>query len=88
VMTLLSIPPMSRIIMNLPGTACEFLPVAVKHLKPGGILHYYQFSRDFDNPIAKVKKSAYPRQIEILGKRKGKSRSPGVWHVGIDVKIN
>jgi tRNA (guanine37-N1)-methyltransferase len=77
-----------RIIMNLPGTACEFLPVAVKHLKPGGILHYYQFSRDFDNPIEKVKKAAYPRQIEVLGKRKVKSRSPGVWHVGIDVKIN
>jgi tRNA (guanine37-N1)-methyltransferase len=77
-----------RIIMNLPGTACEFLSVAVDHLKPGGILHYYQFSRDFDNPIEKVKDAAYPRQIEVLGKRKVKSRSPGVWHVGIDVKIN
>jgi tRNA (guanine37-N1)-methyltransferase len=35
-----------------------------------------------------VKNAAYPRQIEVLDKRKVKSRSPGVWHVGIDVKIN
>jgi tRNA (guanine37-N1)-methyltransferase len=76
-----------RIIMNLPGTASEFLPLAVKHLKPGGILHYYQFSHDFEDPIEKVKNAAYPRNIEVLGKRKVKSISPGVWHMGIDVKI-
>ncbi|MCC7551687.1 MAG: class I SAM-dependent methyltransferase family protein [Methanobacterium sp.] len=76
-----------RIIMNLPGTACEFLPVAVEHLKPGGTLHYYQFSRDFEDPVKRVKKAAYPRQVEILDMRKVKSRSPGVWHVAIDAKI-
>jgi tRNA (guanine37-N1)-methyltransferase len=77
-----------RIIMNLPGTACEFLPVAVKHLKPGGTLNYYQFSRDFEDPIKRVKKAAYPRQVEVLGMRKVKSRSPKVWHVAIDARIN
>jgi len=76
-----------RIIMNLPGTASEFLSVAVEHLKSGGILNYYQFSRDFEDPIKMVEEVAYPRQVEVLGKRKVKSRSPGVWHVAIDARI-
>jgi len=80
-------PEMDRINMNLPGTAYEFLPLAVEHLKPGGTLHYYQFSRDFEDPIKRVKKVAYPRHVEILDKRKVKSRSPGVWHVAIDARI-
>ena len=76
-----------RIIMNLPGTACEFLPVAVEHLKPGGTLNYYQFSQDFEDPVERVKKAAYPRQVKVLGMRKVKSRSPKVWHVAIDACI-
>nr|WP_319374549.1 class I SAM-dependent methyltransferase family protein [uncultured Methanobacterium sp.] len=77
-----------RIIMNLPGTACEFLPVAVEHLKPSGTLNYYQFSRDFEDPVERVKTAAYPRQVEVLDRRKVKSRSPGVWHMAIDARIN
>ncbi len=76
-----------RIIMNLPGTAHEFLPIAVEHLKPGGTLHYYQFSRDFEDAANKVENAAQPRKVEFLDKRKVKSRSPGVWHVAIDAKI-
>ncbi|PKL74015.1 MAG: class I SAM-dependent methyltransferase family protein [Methanobacteriales archaeon HGW-Methanobacteriales-2] len=76
-----------RIIMNLPGTASKFLQVAVEHLKPGGVLNYYQFSRDYEDPIKRVEEAAYPRQVEVLGKRKVKSRSPGVWHVAIDARI-
>jgi tRNA (guanine37-N1)-methyltransferase len=76
-----------RIIMNLPETAHKFLPTAVEHLKPGGTLHYYQFSRDLEDPIKQVKATAYPRSLEILSRRKVKSRSPGVWHVAVDVKI-
>ncbi len=35
---------MSRIIMNLPERALEFLPQAIRALKPeGGIIHLYQF---------------------------------------------
>lgn len=77
-----------RIIMNLPGTACEFLPAAVEHLKPGGILNYYQFSRDYEEPVKRIEDAAHPRQVEVVGKRKVKSRSPGVWHVAIDARIN
>lgn len=76
-----------RIIMNLPGSSWEFLPLSLKYLKPGGVLHYYQFSRDFDEPVERVKKAAQLRQVKILDKRRVKSRSPGVWHVGIDFII-
>ncbi len=76
-----------RIIMNLPGTACEFLGTAVESLKPGGILHYYEFASDFERPVERIIKAAGHREVKILNKRKVKSRSPGVWHVGIDAVI-
>ena len=76
-----------RIIMNLPGTAWQFLPQAVKALKPGGTLHYYEFASDYDTPIERIIETAYPRKVEVLGKRKVKSKSPGVWHMGIDARI-
>ncbi|OEC87216.1 MULTISPECIES: class I SAM-dependent methyltransferase [Methanobacterium] len=76
-----------RIIMNLPGSAYEFLDTAVQHIKPGGIIHYYEFSESFEKPIARLKEAAYPRKVEILDKRKVRSRSPGKWHMGIDVRV-
>ncbi|MGB9938061.1 MAG: class I SAM-dependent methyltransferase [Methanobacterium sp.] len=76
-----------RIIMNLPGTAYEFLDSAMKSVKDGGIIHYYEFSEDFEKPIERLKKAAYPRYVEILNKRKVRSRSPGKWHIGIDAKV-
>ena len=76
-----------RIIMNLPGSAYEFLDTAVQHIKPGGIIHYYEFSEGFEKPVERLEEAAYPRKVEILDKRKVRSRSPGKWHMGIDAKI-
>lgn len=76
-----------RIIMNLPGTAWQFLHHAVNSLKAGGVLHYYEFASNYEKPIERIIETAYPRKVEILGKRKVKSKSPGVWHIGIDVRI-
>jgi tRNA (guanine37-N1)-methyltransferase len=76
-----------RIIMNLPGTAYLFLESAIKSLKKGGVLHYYEFSRDFDKPIKRVRKAAGSREVKVLDKRRVKSRSPGVWHIGLDAMI-
>lgn len=76
-----------RIIMNLPGTAYEFLDSAINSIKEGGIIHYYEFAEDFKKPIERLEKAAYPRKIEVLNKRKVRSRSPGKWHMGIDVRI-
>lgn len=76
-----------RIIMNLPGSARDFIEVAIKHLKPGGVLHYYQFSRDYEDPVKRIKKAARHLSVEILDKRKVKSTKPGEWHVAVDVRI-
>ncbi|MDP3066835.1 MAG: class I SAM-dependent methyltransferase family protein [Methanobacteriaceae archaeon] len=76
-----------RIIMNLPGSALEFLPLALEHLKAGGVVHYYQFSRDLDDPVQNIKMAAKNRRVKILDRRKVKSTKPGEWHVAVDVRI-
>ena len=76
-----------RIIMNLPGTACDFLKTAISSLKSGGILHYYEFASDYKVPVERIVETANPRNVEILNVRKVKSRSPGVWHMAVDAKI-
>lgn len=76
-----------RIIMNLPGLALEFLPLALEHLKPGGVVHYYQFSQDTDEPVHNIQKVANKLPVEILGIRKVKSTKPGEWHVAVDARI-
>ncbi len=77
-----------RIIMNLPGTACKYLEDAIKCLKKGGILHYYEFASDYKIPIERIKKTSHGRRVTILDARKVKSSSPGKWHMGIDAEIN
>lgn len=76
-----------RIIMNLPGTAWNFLDTAIKSLKHGGVIHYYEFASEFQKPIERIIETAYPRNVEILNSRKVKSKSPGMWHIGIDARI-
>jgi tRNA (guanine37-N1)-methyltransferase len=76
-----------RIIMNLPETALNFLPLAINQLKNGGMVHYYEFSRSLDQSVENVRKAANPFSVKILGKRIVKSRSPGVWQVGVDARI-
>lgn len=77
-----------RIIMNLPGTAYKYLEQAIDSIKCGGVIHYYEFSADFNTPIERIKKSAGTREVTILDKRKVKSSSPGKWHMGIDAVID
>jgi tRNA (guanine37-N1)-methyltransferase len=76
-----------RIIMNLPGTAWNYLDTAIKSLKHGGVVHYYEFASEYQIPIERIIETAYPRKVEILNSRKVKSKSPGVWHMGIDARI-
>ena len=81
------LPLADRILMNLPGTAKNFLDIAIEHLKPGGILNYYEFSPDYETVIKRVEDTASPRKVEVIDIRKVKSQSPGVWHMGLSIKI-
>lgn len=76
-----------RIIMNLPGMACEYLDIAVKSLKKGGVIHYYEFSPDWEMPVERIIKAAGSRRVSILDRRRVKSSSPGRWHMAIDAVI-
>jgi len=78
-----------RIIMNLPGTAKEFLELAISLINNDGIIHYYEFSDDYDLAIERIKKVAknYDKNVEVLATRKVKSSSPGQWHIVVDAKI-
>ena len=82
-----TLPKADRIIMNLPGTAKEFLPLAVEHLNNGGILNYYEFANNENVVIEHVNEVANSRKTEVLDIRKVKSQSPKVWHIGLDMKI-
>lgn len=84
---IVDLPPADRILMNLPGTAKDFLDVAIEHLKCGGTLNYYEFSSDYESVLKRVEDIAYPRKTEVLDIRKVKSQSPGVWHVGLSIKV-
>lgn len=76
-----------RIIMNLPESAHKFLETASTSLKNGGILNYYQFAHNFEEAVEELEKGVYPRKVKILAKRKVKSKSPGVLHMGIDAVL-
>ncbi|MDR3292224.1 MAG: class I SAM-dependent methyltransferase family protein [Methanobrevibacter sp.] len=79
----------NRIIMNLPQTAYKFLDLAISLIKNNGIIHYYEFDNDYEIMIDRIKEIAinHNKKIEVLNKRKVKSKSPGIWHIGVDVKI-
>ncbi|MDR0911116.1 MAG: class I SAM-dependent methyltransferase family protein, partial [Methanobrevibacter sp.] len=79
-----------RIIMNLPGTASNFLDLAISLINENGIIHYYEFNDNYEEGIKKIKSIAkkYKRDIEVINTRKVKSSRPGEWHIAIDVKIH
>ncbi|MFN3528030.1 MAG: class I SAM-dependent methyltransferase [Candidatus Altarchaeaceae archaeon] len=78
-----------RIIMPLPKDAGNFLDVALKAIKKGGIIHYYGFSDDpkkFANEVKNtVKNLNY--EIEILNAVKCGSYSPRVYRICVDFKV-
>lgn len=78
-----------RIIMNLPGLACEFLDLAMELIADNGIINYYEFSDSYGQGIERLQEAAKKenKKVEILNTRKVKSSSPGMWHVAIDAKV-
>lgn len=76
-----------RVIMNLPGLAWNFLDTALEALKYGGLLHYYEFASDYQQPIQRIKKAAQGREVKILSAKKVKSSKPGEWQMVVDAQI-
>ncbi len=83
--------PADRIIMNLPHDARGFLAEAIRALKPGGIIHFYEIMEEADleknvNALA----DAAVREGRVLketARRKVKSYSPTMNFYAFDLQV-
>ncbi len=82
-----------RVIMNLPEKAIEYLDVACKLIKPGGVVHYYAFAggeEPIEEAVNKVKEalSSYWRgTFSIINWRMIRAIAPKKWQVVLDIKF-
>lgn len=81
-----------RIVMPLPKGAADFLDVAVKFVKPGGMIHFYQFLQeaDFFKPAEELVTKAAERagrDAEIIHSAKCGKVAPGRYRIVVDAKI-
>jgi tRNA (guanine37-N1)-methyltransferase len=77
-----------RVIMNLPKTSLNFLPSALKALKPkGGIIHYYTFKFSKQEVIAEVSTRLKFKKHKILAIRNVKPYAPREYCFCADIKI-
>jgi len=80
-----------RIIMNLPHDADKFLPDAIRSLKPGGVIHYYEIMEEprvhqrLDEISAIALREG--RVARELGRRKVKSYSPTLNFYAFDLQF-
>lgn len=84
----------SRVIMNLPSAAKEYVDAACKALHPkGGILHYYTFAEGLDyeekavNELEEALASHYWRMVEKIGVRAVRGVAPLHWQVVVDARV-
>ena len=80
-----------RIAMPLPKTSEEFLPLALRHIKPGGTIHFYTFlgEKEIVSEQKKIKQicAASKKKCRILKCAHVGQHSPRVWRVCYDVKV-
>ncbi|MCD1295782.1 class I SAM-dependent methyltransferase family protein [Methanocella sp. CWC-04] len=81
-----------RAIMNLPHSAHEFLDVAFRLVRTGGIIHYYDIRNEkdiFDNIIKMIREKASENGclIQIADKRIVRSYSPHEYNIVLDIRI-
>jgi len=74
----------TRVIMNLPKYAHEFVDKALEIVEEGGIIHYYTVGSEFSEGIELFKSKC---DCEVVDKRTVKSYSPREYVFVIDFKI-
>lgn len=81
-----------RIAMPLPRSAEDFLDVALKAIKKGGTIHFYDFENEKDMPkksfekIGKACKKA-KKKFRILSWRKCGQYGPRKWRLVVDFEV-
>jgi tRNA (guanine37-N1)-methyltransferase len=81
----------TRVIMNLPKSASEFLDTAFDAIKEG-VIHYYAISREedlYDSKIDFIEKVAEEkgRKIKIMNKKIVRPYAPYTYHIAIDIEV-
>ena len=80
-----------RVIMGMLHVTHEYLPLAMRILKPnGGVIHYHESVPSklrFERPVKRISEATDGREVKIIGQRVVKRYAPGVDHVVIDAKV-
>lgn len=79
-----------RVLMGYVQKTREFIPYALRIIKPGGVIHYHDtfYVNDYENEIRKVFGDALgERGFEILSIREVKSFAPSVSHYVADIRV-
>ncbi len=79
-----------RILMGYVQTTSEFLPAALRMLRPGGTIHYHDtfYVKERDARIKEIFDEACGRDgYEVLSIREVKSFAPSVSHYVADVRV-
>lgn len=80
----------SRVLMPLPEKSEEYLPEAIRCLKPGGVCHFYCFSSDdLDDKKEKLKQAVklMKKKIVFSGMQKVLPYGPRIWKYRIDFEM-
>jgi tRNA wybutosine-synthesizing protein 2 len=79
-----------RVIMGYLN-AHEYLEQGIRALLPGGIIHYHEAVPEAieRRPVKRVIEAAgkHKRIVKIIGVRRVKKYSPGVWHMVVDARL-
>ncbi|MDY6778179.1 MAG: class I SAM-dependent methyltransferase family protein [Candidatus Nanohaloarchaea archaeon] len=81
-----------RIVMPLPGSADDFLDLALQHINTDGVIHYYRFCSEDDQweqPLQEIREAAdrQGRQVEIETKEVCGHYAPYIDRVCIDIRV-
>lgn len=80
-----------RIIMNLPHSGGEYISDAIRALKPGGIIHYYEIMEDavVERRLGELADAAVRegRVLKVLARRRVKSYSPTLTYYAFDLQL-
>ncbi|MFX1248088.1 MAG: class I SAM-dependent methyltransferase family protein [Promethearchaeota archaeon] len=82
-----------RVIINLPQQAVNFLPYAIRLLKKGGVINFYQFISKMENPEKQFQKLLAKKLVNINSYKElyfkvGREISPSRAQVNVDIQIN
>jgi tRNA (guanine37-N1)-methyltransferase len=77
-----------RVLMPLPERAREFLDTALAALKPGGVVHFYDFGNEPDpfSPSLRFLRGKIG-EIQLLQARKLRSYAPKCYHIVLDFSV-